>query len=664
MEARTLRHLRSFAVAGLSILLFASCGQSGTAVTQGKPLTSAEDSGSAVVVDVTSDVGGGVVDAGGAAVDAGGGVVDAGGGAVDAGSAAVDAGGGVVDAGGDDGGGKPVVVDPKAPMCSVENPYGQPFDDKANGSEPFEAVGDFTVPTLAGDWNFKWNWTGCDSYVFLVYHPDTKYALAQQLWKSASKLVFNYATQNVHIFFMSYNPDASAIASEVSALKQEMDAALAGQSKTTAAHWKYRLHYVTANAFQLPNWIGATLKNKGVFYFGIDRLQRRRQFGLLKMPLSNSPYSLSFTNYETRYFNYEWQRQQTAKTLDKADVVTLYDYMEVQSGWGGKSFYTEVTLPSADKMKTFDTMALDLTLGCKDDRDENCPEWDRDVYMYVCEQPLAAELPAVVTACTAKTDKMACDCSVPGGGTAKRERVCNDKGTGYGACKCGCGIEFARQITAYRRRGRWWTDISPLLPLVANGGKQKFRYVTVDKYYLTAKLHLANQGKKTRPFAIVALYKGAQFNEKYNSKFKAKKIAVPAGTKKAYISALITGHGSGTDSENCAEFCNHTHHFSVGGKTVVKSHAKAKTSSGCANEVKSGVVPNQYGTWPYGRAGWCPGQDVKLWNADISDAIEVGKDAEFTYKALFKGKVYVPKWSGTGSYKPVIKMTSWVVFEK
>ena len=39
-----------------------------------------------------------------------------------------------------------------------------------------------------------------------------------------------------------------------------------------------------------------------------------------------------------------------------------------------------------------------------------------------------------------------------------------------------------------------------------------------------------------------------------------------------------------------------------------------------------GVKPNQYGTWGYGRAGWCPGMDVAPYIIDITNQIEIGDD--------------------------------------
>ena len=198
------------------------------------------------------------------------------------------------------------------------------------------------------------------------------------------------------------------------------------------------------------------------------------------------------------------------------------------------------------------------------------------------------------------------------------------------------------------------------------GGKVKFAYVTVDKWYTTAKLHLYNKGKDTRPTSIRYLWSGGQYHDKYNDAHKPITVDVPKGTKKARIVALISGHGSGTDTHNCAEFCPHSHHFDVGpvgaSKQYTKTHKLA--AEGCLKKVPEGVVPNQFGTWPYPRAGWCPGWDVKLWSADITASIKPGEKVELRYKSLLFGKNYTPKWTGKGDYKPVIKMRSWIVFEQ
>jgi hypothetical protein len=78
-------------------------------------------------------------------------------------------------------------------------------------------------------------------------------------------------------------------------------------------------------------------------------------------------------------------------------------------------------------------------------------------------------------------------------------------------------------------------------------------------------------------------------------------------------------------------------------------------------QIDGGVVANQYGTWPYGRAGWCPGLDVGIFTADVTKDIQPGKNT-ISYRALYNNADYVPTPSGQGDYWPEIIMTSYVVF--
>ncbi len=47
------------------------------------------------------------------------------------------------------------------------------------------------------------------------------------------------------------------------------------------------------------------------------------------------------------------------------------------------------------------------------------------------------------------------------------------------------------------------------------------------------------------------------------------------------------------------------------------------TPEGCANRVFEGVEPNEYGTWLYGRDGWCDGQEVTPLEWDITSSISM-----------------------------------------
>ncbi len=209
-----------------------------------------------------------------------------------------------------------------------------------------------------------------------------------------------------------------------------------------------------------------------------------------------------------------------------------------------------------------------------------------------------------------------------------------------------CETEIARWVTTYGRDGRWVTDISPMLAFLQEGGLRRLRFDSSGQSYLTTmRLHLSAKGKGLRPVQALPLFCGsATFDLSYNGLWTPVQFEVPEATTRVEIVALITGHGWGYDKANCAEFCNHTHHFQVnGGPTHVKDHPMAGTLFGCQDLVPDGVVPNQYGTWSLGRGGWCPGFDVKPWVADVTGDIVPGATQTVTYRALFLGHDYNPE---------------------
>lgn len=56
-----------------------------------------------------------------------------------------------------------------------------------------------------------------------------------------------------------------------------------------------------------------------------------------------------------------------------------------------------------------------------------------------------------------------------------------------------------------------------------------------------------------------------------------------------------------------------------GGKEFVVDFPTAGTQFGCADAVPNGSVPNEHGTWMYGRNGWCDGQQVRLHTGMLFD---------------------------------------------
>ena len=78
-------------------------------------------------------------------------------------------------------------------------------------------------------------------------------------------------------------------------------------------------------------------------------------------------------------------------------------------------------------------------------------------------------------------------------------------------------------------------------------------------------------------------------------------------------------------------------------------------------QVASGVIPNQHGTWPYGRAGWCPGGAVRPWLVDVTaDLLPTGGTQNaISYKGLYQGAAPVIAANASAGY---IMMSSQLVF--
>ena len=136
-------------------------------------------------------------------------------------------------------------------------------------------------------------------------------------------------------------------------------------------------------------------------------------------------------------------------------------------------------------------------------------------------------------------------------------------------------------------------------------------------------------------------------------------MEIPSDASKVELAVILTGHGFG-GTYNCAEFCNHKHHFLVNGTDNLIDHPEADINDGCMQDVMYGTVPNQYGTWWYGRAGWCPGQRVPVRTVDITDQVTLGETNTIAYEA------YDPNGNphtGGGDYVS-IDLDSWLIISR
>ncbi|XP_019734212.1 uncharacterized protein LOC109521043 [Hippocampus comes] len=343
------------------------------------------------------------------------------------------------------------------------------------------------------------------------------------------------------------------------------------------------------------------------FFIGIDQQGALAELGWFLYP------SFSFLNWQAQWFDFSTALQ--LKLESPATVVSVFDKVQMQ---GDKGAVADVNMPP--DLSTFDTLMLDASFSCPGSRDASCPQWDHTVQLFVC-----------------------CDRLGP-----------------Y------CHVELGRWITAFRRRiGRWETDVSPLLP-VLDAGVCRFTMKTAPwampwMVSLNLRFSVANvTSEKLRPFRMMSLYNGGTFDKTYNRRYPPIKFPVPASAKKVELYAVITGHGS--DENGCGEFCVTSHHFLVNGvHNNTRSFDSAGSALGCTEHVKEGAVPNEHGTWLYGRGGWCDGLQVDPWRLDVTAQLDVSGQASNTiqYFGLFNGKDPDP------TQQPgYIVMSSFLVFYK
>jgi hypothetical protein len=598
-----------------------------------------------------------------------------------------------------------------ATCLPVSTPDLAPFDGGPSGVQPRDLAGDFTLPTLAGDFVFSEAWNGRDSYLFLLTQQAFSYSV--DLWASSVYYWLQQSPQNIHVFFMSYQEaDGTDMAQDV--VSQMRDQIEEGIDKISLVYgpgagcmWKRRIHYVPVIAWDVGGWIPEHLQVQSGYGFAIDRFQKIRNVGMLHiLGGGDAQPQLSHLRYENQHFDFEYEREQTLAKEGVTEVVVLD---EVQTGGG---FY-DVALPDGLTMATFDTMELDLTSHCPGHFEgSGCPEWDYKAWIELREipdenldaqtpcQPTVSEVAAAeemlgechndgvaqgetcvsAEACTGEgalscegyqapvtgvtgiaASTLACSCYAYDGAARESAQTCNNEGTGYGDCSCGESWEFGRWITSYAREGRWVHDVSPMLAFFQTGGLKRVRYKAGNSYLTTLKFRFSNQGKGMRPVRATRLFGGGGYANSYNNKYEPLPVNIQAGVKRVEVVAHITGHGFGSEAANCAEFCNHTHHFGVNDSEFVKDHPEADWMYGCAMQVPDGALPNQFGTWYLGRGGWCPGMEVDPFVADVTQAIVPGEENILTYKSLLDGEDYVAQPGPGGGFGSNIWMSSWLI---
>ncbi len=504
-----------------------------------------------------------------------------------------------------------------SPVCDALGLPTRPFSDGATGMYRRDMAADFSLSLINEEpWQFKAQWSGCENYLFL---PDSLAVSAldsTSIWEKDLSALLKRSPPNTHYFFVSRAQSDDAAKTALDAMRARIDAALAAPVGFDPEVWRTRLHVVSTRAAMIEGWVKDVLAGHGRGGFAIDRQQKIRglgsfadvaRFDAVLEQAKQWPWkaNLAYAAYEAKFLNFDAE-QQIRLDADGATVVSL---------WNGETLEefaeTDVMLPSAADMAKFDTLEIDVEQGCPDPKAAefgNCGAWDYLASLGV------------------RNDAME-------------------------------NVEIARFITSYHRESHWVVDVSPMLVLLQKGGMQHFRWdfaPSWNKQPTATKLslRLSNQNKGLRPVRATHLWSGGDFNTMYNPARPPKTVPIAASTKKTEVWALITGHGAAMSQ--CAEFCNHRHEFSVNGQVFLKEHKEAGSSDKCIPEAEKGMIPNQGGTWWFGRGGWCPGQKVHPWIADVTTNVMPGMDATISYRGLF-GANDPPDDSGN------IVMTSYLV---
>ncbi|XP_028834783.1 uncharacterized protein LOC114789691 [Denticeps clupeoides] len=344
-------------------------------------------------------------------------------------------------------------------------------------------------------------------------------------------------------------------------------------------------------------------------FFAIDQQGALSEMGWFLYP------SFKFVTWQAEWLNFREGLQERLRS--PALVVPVFERVKMQ---GENGSWAAVALPS--DVLDYNVMELDASLSCPGPRDETCAHWDHTVQLFVC-----------------------CDHFGP-----------------Y------CNMELGRWITAFRRGiGRWVTDVSPLLPLL-NNERCAFTMktapwampwtVSLNLRFSHSNISGSRNSDELYPFKVTTLFGGGVFDKDYNKRFKAINFSVPVSTKQVELYAVITGHGS--DENGCGEFCVTSHHFLVNKKfNNTRIFDSAGTAFGCTLHVGEGAVPNEHGTWLYGRGGWCDGLQVNPWRTDITSQVDMRGSNTVLYFGLYDGRD--PNPSSNPGY---IIMYSYLVFYK
>jgi hypothetical protein len=511
--------------------------------------------------------------------------------------------------------------------CEVRGYSEAPFQTDDGGSLFGDLAEDFTVNQLDGtSFSLSKSWTGCESHIFFSYfafsNPNSASRM-NQIWESDIAGIIEASDPNVHYFYVSDESSSDDRVARMEVVQERLEEALDAlfqEDEGQRAEWASRFHLVTDELSEVEGSVGdfvsdfisysasadpVDLGDRGDAYapypltFAIGRDQRWDPTGNWSEYVGG-PSNLKMIAYNSGFYNHRAELQARLEAEEATEVLPVIDELVTS-----RLFYRDVIFPDAATMMGYDTFEIDVEVTCLDRNPFACSEWDRIARIGLCVE-------------VDKSDPESC--------------------IGH--------TELVRWITPYWRRGRrhWVMDASPFLALVQGGGTQRLRvemgptWERATERKATMSVRLSNQSKGTTSSNVDYAFGGGTFNADYNDGREAFIFTPPADAERVELVTIISGHGQ-SDGNNCAEWCNHMHTFSVNQSTdsQVVSYSGIGAPVGCAERSGEGVVPGQWGNWSQSRAGWCPGLPVETVRFDITDQVVLGEENSLYYVGSYQG---------------------------
>ena len=505
-------------------------------------------------------------------------------------------------------------------ICQSLKSIPQTFKNPSNNYDFGSVAGDFTVNELYGrTWNFRENWTGCESFVFVNYIP-VQGNSDDAFWNSRSDVLVKNTSDNTHFFFISWENSAAARKERVESIYAYIASEIEFSISDSEERERQlsRFHFVldapadiqgSVSGFisdymqyrQLPESV-VDLGGRGnaapplPLVFGIDRDQKWDSGGSMSEYVGG-PQSFRMAGYLGDFYNHKARvRDQVARETD------IQTYELLNERVTQRVFVKTATLPDAAEMKDINTLEFDVTVNCPHRNVFACSEWDRIARIEVC--------------------------------TSTTVEPCSKR------------RELVRWITPYWRRGerRWIMDASSLLGYIKEGGLQYFRLEMGPSWERATSrdariaLRLSKSSDSLKAVGAVRAFTGGGFGDKYNDR-EPFVFTLPSQASKVSLVSILSGHGQDSNT-NCAEWCDHRHQFEINGTSLEEIRHEGNrigSADGCGWAAAEGASPGQWGNWAPERAYWCPGLPVEHRVRDLTNYVTLGEENTLTYRANYGG---------------------------